>query len=95
MPLDSELFRMKQQTLGVSTAALAELTGIARDRLSLYLSGTGRLSNPDLAKLDDSFKELMGLVDAASPFPINWKNVALIQELLERLRQGEFEGRKS
>jgi hypothetical protein len=95
MPVDSEIFRMKQQTLGVSTAALAELTGIARDRLSLYLSGTGRLPNNDLIKLDESFKELMGLVDAASPFPLSWKNVALIQELLCRLRQGEFSGRKS
>jgi hypothetical protein len=90
MALNNELAKMRQGIINVSTAALGELTGINRNRLSLYLSGTSQLPNREILLLEETFRDLERLISAANPFPLSFQNVALIRELIHRSRLGEF-----
>ncbi len=92
MALNQELHRMRRDILAVSTAALGELSGISRNRLSLYFSGTSQLHNTEILKLEDLFKDLELIVSAADPFPVSFQDVSRIKDLIQRLRAGEFDG---
>jgi hypothetical protein len=92
MALNQELHRMRRDILAVSTAALGELSGISRNRLSLYFSGTSQLHNTEILKLEDLFKDLEQIVSAADPFPVSFQDVSRIKDLIQRLRAGEFDG---
>jgi hypothetical protein len=94
MALNQELHRMRRDILAVSTAALGELSGISRNRLSLYFSGTSQLHNTEILKLEDLFKDLEQIVSAADPFPVSFQDVSRIKDLIQRLRAGEFDGDK-
>jgi len=91
MPLNNEITRMKMVSLGISTASLSEIAGINPNRVSLFVSGTKQLPNGDIEKLDRTLADLMRLVEAADPWPLSFKDVARIRELMARMRAGEFE----
>ena len=91
MALNNKLARMRQGIINVSTAALGELTGINRNRLSLYLSGTSQLPNREILLLEETFKDLERLISAADPFPVAFQDTARIKELIHRSRLGEFD----
>lgn len=93
MGLNNELTRMRQGIIGVSTAALGELTGINRNRLSLYLAGTSQLPNQEILLLEETLKDLEKLISAADPFPISFQDVGRIKELIHRSRLGDFDQR--
>jgi len=94
MSLSNDLHRMKQQALGVSVDALAELSQIGARRLSPYLGGTRGLPAVELERLEKTLSDLNRLAQVASPFPLSYRNVAVIRDLLERMRNGEFEMRQ-
>jgi hypothetical protein len=83
---------MRRDILAVSTAALGELSGISRNRLSLYFSGTSQLHNTEILKLEDLFKDLEQVVAAADPFPVSFQDVSRIKDLIQRVKAGEFAG---
>ena len=85
---------MRQGIINISTAALGEITGISRNRLSLYLSGTSQLPNREILLLEDTFKDLEKLIAAADPFPVSFQDVTRIKELIHRSRLGEFDRRQ-
>jgi transcriptional regulator with XRE-family HTH domain len=89
--LNSQLHKMRQSILEIPSSSLAALMGINPDRLSLYLNGTRQLSNVDIEKLDALFDDLTRLVECASPWPLQWRNVEIIKNLLKRMKDGEFD----
>jgi len=91
MPLNSEIHRRHRDDLGLSSAALAELTGIHKNRLGSYLSGVGQLSNTEIIKVEERLNDLDALVRAAAPFQPSFQSVARTKDLLDRLHNGEFE----
>jgi hypothetical protein len=93
--LNQEIHRRRRDDLGIGTVALAEITGIHRNRLSLYFAGTSQIPNADIALLEKTFNELDELVRLADPFPISFAHALKIKALLERLRAGEFDDRKT
>jgi hypothetical protein len=94
MALNQELHRMRRDILVVSTAALGELTGVSRNRLSLYFSGTSQLHNTEIVRLEETFKDLEAIVTAADPFPVSFQDVSRIKDLIQRVKGGEFAGRR-
>jgi transcriptional regulator with XRE-family HTH domain len=93
MTLNQELHRYRRDRLQITTAALSELTGIHRNRLGLYLSGSTQLSNEEIERLNSIFHELDDLVLAAAPFFPSFSSVERIKDLLQRSRAGEFDER--
>jgi hypothetical protein len=94
MALNNELARMRQSVLAISTASLAALSGINPNRLSLYLGGTRQLPNLEILKLEDTFADLGKLVDAANPWPLSFKDVGRIRDLIGQMKAGEFDRRQ-
>jgi hypothetical protein len=92
--LNNQIARMKQTIIGIPTASLAALLGVNPNRVSLFVNGTKQLSNVEIVKLDALFDDLTQLVDCAKPWPINWRDVQLIKELLRRMKLGEFDRAK-
>jgi hypothetical protein len=91
MPLNSEIHRRHRDDLGLSSAALAELTGIHKNRLGSYLSGVSQLSNTEILKVEETLNDLDALVRIAAPFQPSFQSVVRTKDLLVRLRNGEFE----
>jgi hypothetical protein len=89
--LNNELVRMKMVSLGISTASLSAIAGINPNRVSLYVSGTRQLPNGDIERLDRTLADLTQLVRIAVPWPLSFKDVARIQELIARMKAGEFQ----
>jgi hypothetical protein len=91
MPLDSEIHRRHRDELGLSSAALAELTNIHKNRLGAYLSGVGQLSGTEMIKIENTLSDLDTLVRIAAPFTPSFQSVVRTRDLLARLHNGEFE----
>jgi hypothetical protein len=89
--LNNQIAKMKQTILAIPTASVAALLGVNPNRISLFLNGTKQLANSEIIKLDALFDDLTQLVDCARPWPINWRDVELIKELLRRMKLGEFD----
>ena len=90
MALNNELTKMRMVSLGISTASLSAIAGINPNRVSLFVAGTKQLPNGDLERLDRILNDLTRLVEVADPWPLSFKDVPRIQELLGRMRCGEF-----
>jgi hypothetical protein len=89
--LSNQVSKAKQFALGIPTASIAALLVVNPNRVSLFLNGTKQLSNVELIKLDALFEDLIKLVECARPWPIQWRNVELIKDLLKRMKDGEFD----
>jgi len=94
MALNNELARMKQSVMAISTASLAALSGINPNRLSLYLGGTRQLPNHEILKLEDTIADLGKLIEAAAPWPLSFKDVGRIRDLINQTKAGEFDRRQ-
>ena len=88
-PRNAALLR-RRDDLQISTAALGEISGIHRNRLSHYFSGTAQIPKAEIVQLEKIFNELDELVRLADPFPVAFQNAAKIKDLLARLRAGEL-----
>lgn len=88
--LNQAAHRRHQQALEISSAALGEISGIHRNRLSLYLSGTSQLPNTEIVHLEKTFQELDELVRLADPYPLSFQNTTKIKDLLVHLRAGDL-----
>jgi hypothetical protein len=91
MALNQELHRRRRDDLQISTAALAEIANIHRNKLGAYLSGVSQLSNTEIIKVEETLNDLDALVRAAAPIQPSFQSVARTKDLLVRLRNGEFE----
>jgi hypothetical protein len=79
----------KMRELGLSRDIVATLAGISRTLLADACRGTGSLGTERGLKVWQILRELETLKNLASPFPIAFTNVAIIQNLLARLRDGD------
>lgn len=93
MSLGSELHNMKRMVLGISLDSVAELSGINVRRLTPYFAGIRGLPNTELNKVEALLNDLSKLSEHASPFVIP-KSTQALADLLERMRQGEFDKRQ-
>jgi hypothetical protein len=91
MAENNRLDSLRQKTIDISTIALAELSGIGRNRLSSYLSGSYSLPAADILTLHRTFDDLELVITAGEPFPVSFQNVARIRDLIRRARLGEFD----
>jgi plasmid maintenance system antidote protein VapI len=91
MPLDNELIKMRMQCANLNVAQLSEISGVAANKLSLFVNGTRGIRNDEITRLRETLAEVEHLIEIASPWPLNFKNTSLIRELLERARHGEFD----
>jgi hypothetical protein len=79
----------KLRELGVSRDFVAMLAGISRTLLADACRGTGSLGTERGVKVWGILRDLETLKNLAQPFPISFSNVATIQGLLARLRDGD------
>ena len=93
--LNNQIARMKQTIIGIPTASLAALLGVNPNRVSLFVNGTRQLANAEIIKLDALFEDLTRLVTCAEPWPINWRDVERIKDLLKRMKLGEFDRKEN
>lgn len=90
----SELHRLKQITIGVPIDLLAGLARINGRRLGPYLSGGRQLPNPEIERLERTLSDLAKLVETAAPWPIAFKDLDVIRDLISRMHNGEFDHKK-
>jgi hypothetical protein len=79
----------KMRELGVSRDFVAMEAGISRTLLADACRGTGTLGTERGLKIWGILRDLETLRNLAEPFPIAFNNVAVIQNLLRRLRDGD------
>jgi hypothetical protein len=88
--LDADLIRTQMFGLGVNVAQLAEISGVAPNKLSQFVNGTRGIRNDEIARLRNSLADLEQLIAAAQPFPLAFKNTGRIRELILSLKRGEL-----
>jgi hypothetical protein len=86
--LDQQI-ESKMRELGVSRDFVAMQAGISRTLLADACRGTGSLGTERGLKVWRILLDLERLKNLAQPFPISFSNVAIIQNLLTRLRDGD------
>jgi hypothetical protein len=86
---------LKLRELGVSRDFVAMEAGISRTILADACRGTGSLGSERGLRVWGILRELETLRNLARPFPISFSNVAIVQNLLTRLRDGEFENKQA
>ncbi len=79
----------KMRELGLSRDLVATLAGISRTLLADACRGTGSLGTERGLRVWEILRGLETLRNLAQPFPISFSNVAIIQNLLSRLRDGD------
>jgi hypothetical protein len=89
--LDRDLIEMRINILGINTSQLSPLAQIPPAKLSQFLSGTRGLNNSEIERLRGAINDVEQLVQVARPFPLSFRNVELIRELLRRMKDGEFD----
>ena len=92
--LDRELLAMRVNILQINVSQLAPLSRIPAPKLSLFLGGTRGLNNVEIDRLRTTLDDIEQLVQVASPFPIAFRDVGLIKDLISRMRAGEFASRE-
>jgi|SRR5580692_879636 hypothetical protein len=73
----------RMRSLEISNDFLAVLAGIPSSRLSLAFRGIKSLSNSDGERLLSLLEELEALVERAKPFPVAFRNPAIIRDLIK------------
>jgi hypothetical protein len=86
--LDQQI-EMKMREIGVSRDLVAMLAQISRTVVADACRGTGSLGTERGLKVWGILRDLEKLKNLAQPFPISFANVATIQSLLARLRDGD------
>ena len=91
MSLWSNSINMRLSTLGISQMVLSAYCGIHVNRLSKMCSGVQDLPNQDLLKVSDALDSLEALCQAASPWPLDIRNIEQTKLLLKQHRNGELD----
>ena len=82
------LIKNKLDAMGCPADVFCLLTGVSPTRWSRALRGLAPLGGHEIESLSKIAEELTGLVQDAEPFPLSFKNPAIIKQLLEDRRQG-------
>lgn len=88
--LDRDLIEMRISVLGINTSQLSPLAQIPPAKLSQFLSGTRGLNNIEVARLRNAIDDIEQLVQVASPYPLSFRNVELIRDLISKMKSGEL-----
>jgi hypothetical protein len=75
--------------LGCATETLAVISGYSNTRLSRAFRGLQDFSGQEIETLLDLIRDLKGLVQDAAPYPVSFKNPAIIKSLVECRRAGQ------
>jgi hypothetical protein len=94
MPLDSELIRDQMYLLNINVVQLSEISGIAANKLSLFVNGTRGMRNDEVISLRQSLVDIAELIKFAEPFPLSFKKTAVIRDLIVRMKKGELPRRQ-
>ena len=88
--LDRELLKMRTDVLGINVSQLSPLAQIPPNKLSQFLSGTRSLNNIEIDRLRRAVEDIERLVETAQPYPLNFKNVEVIRDLIVKMKRGEL-----
>jgi hypothetical protein len=80
---------LKMREMGLSRDLIAVLAGCSRTLLANACRGIDTLGSERGLKVWGILRDLETLKNLAQPFPISFSNVAIIQNLLSRLRDGD------
>jgi DNA-binding transcriptional regulator YdaS (Cro superfamily) len=80
----------KQAALGITLNFLAAISGVSPTKLSQAFNGIRQLENLEATKVLSVLDELSALTEACRPFPVELKNPAVIRQLLNARRNGDF-----
>jgi len=94
MPLDAELIKMRMQCANINIAQLSEISGVAANKLSLFVNGTRGIRNDEITRLRETLAEVEQLIEIAQPFPLNFKNTTTIRDLIASMKRGELVARQ-
>jgi len=94
MPLDAELIKMRMQCANINIAQLSEISGVAANKLSLFVNGTRGIRNDEITCLREALAEVEQLIAIAQPFPLNFKNTTTIRDLIASMKRGELAARR-
>ena len=94
MPLDAELIKMRMQCANINVAQLSEISGVAANKLSLFVNGTRGIRNDEITRLRETLAEVEQLIEIAQPFPLNFKNTTTIRDLIASMKRGELVARR-
>jgi len=89
--LQQKIVNQKLFDLGMTIAQLSGISGVRENKLSPWLRCTGPLSNESYLTVEKTLLDVQALVEVFSPAPIDLRNVAVIKDLLMRMKAGEFE----
>jgi hypothetical protein len=87
----ANLTRVTLAELDISLQQLSAFSGVNINKISPWISGTKDIGNLELEKINTTIHNLEQLVELAHPWPIDFRRVGAIKNLLDRLRNGEFD----
>jgi len=87
----ANLTRVTLAELDISLQQLSAFSGVNINKISPWISGTKDIGNLELEKINTTIRNLERLVELAHPWPIDFRRVGAIKNLLDRLRNGEFD----
>jgi hypothetical protein len=91
MSMHSDLTNLKMAALPISQQQLSFYAGIGTQKLSPFLTGQKDLDAVGLLKVHDTLACLEKLAEAALPWPIDFKKVAEVKDLMTKLKNGELD----
>jgi hypothetical protein len=82
---------MSMAALGINQSQLSFYTQIHTHKLSPFLSGQRDLDAQSLLKIDNILADLEKISEVAKPWPIDFKRVAEVKDLVTKLKNGELD----
>ena len=89
--LQQKIVNQKLFDLGMTLSQLSGISGVRENKLSPWLRCTAPLSNDAYFTVEETLRDVQALVELFQPAPIDLRNVAVIKDLLARMKAGEFE----
>src|SRR6266404_5819834 len=89
--LQQKIVNQKMFDLYMTLAQLAGISGANQNKLSPWLRGTAPLSNETYLLVEETLRDVQALVELFAPAPVDLRNVAVIRDLLKRMKAGEFD----
>src|SRR5690349_1491602 len=87
----ASIISLKLTELDLSQTQLSAYCGVNVNKISPWLAGTRDIDNVSLLRIDDTLRSLATLSKIAKPWPLDFRKVAEIKALLQRLHDGEFD----
>jgi hypothetical protein len=76
--------------MSINVVQLSEISGIAANKLSLFVNGTRGMRNDEVISLRQSLMDIAELIKFAEPFPLSFKKTQVIRDLIQKMKNGEL-----